>query len=117
TNEFTKFETEQNWVPAGHVKDFDFCYLDQPPLVDLAIRVEPEDRRCAAIIAMTQLGVNPPLLPFLWRQPDPAPDHPYILTPAAGIHILSAKRKDDGGDLMSDVQTINQKNRVWRVQL
>ena len=50
TNEFAKFQTDQNFVPTGHVMDCDFCYLDQPPLVDLIIQVEPENRRRDAII-------------------------------------------------------------------
>jgi len=119
TNEFSKFETDQNFVPTGHVMDCELCYLDQPPLVDLIIEVEPEDRRRDAAIMLTQIGVDPPLQPFVWKQPDPAPDHPYSLMTPAGIHKISIIQKQGGGDITIDrgFQVVNQKNRIWRVQL
>src|SRR2546428_13132204 len=83
--EFQKLGTDQNFVPVGHVRDSQICYLNEAPPVDLSIRVAPEDRRVAATIQMTQLGGN-----FQWLQPTPPPPHPYMITPPAGVHRLSA---------------------------
>jgi hypothetical protein len=114
SHEFAKFQTDQNFVPTGHVVDREFCYLDQPPLVDLLIAVEPEAQRGDATIVMTQV-VDPPLEPFKWEQPRPPPNHPYMLTAPAGIHKLSSI--EQGVMCDKGFQIINQKQRLCQVKL
>jgi hypothetical protein len=113
TIEFGKLKTDQNFEPAGHFKDCDFCFLDQAPLVDVTIQVDPEEQRVVNKIKVTQIGVSPP---FRWEQPEPAPDHPYAITAPAGIHQLTAVARD-GVTCDKGIETINQKNRLWQVQL
>lgn len=111
--EFGKFNTDQNFEPAGHFDDYEFCFLDQAPLVDVTIQVDPEERRKANKIKILQIGVAPP---FKWEQPtNPAPDHPYVIQIPAGIHQLTAVSNGVASDV--GVETINQKNRFWPVEL
>jgi hypothetical protein len=112
TIEFGKFNTDQNFEPAGHFKDSDFCFLNQAPPVDVTIQVDPEERRKTNKLKILQIGVNPP---FKWEQPDPAPAHPYVITAPAGIHQLTAVA--DGVPTEVGTESINQKNRFWPVQL
>jgi hypothetical protein len=118
THEFAKFETDQNFVQGGLFRDCDICYLNQAPLVDLTIEVLPDAQRESAVIIMTQM-VNPPLVPFEWKQPDPPPDYPYTLTSPAGIHRIFATQKGVAAAPMSDkgFQVITQRNRLLRVRL
>jgi hypothetical protein len=108
---FKKFATDQNFEPAGHFKDFDFCFLDDAPRVDVTIQVQPEDRRIVSRIKVTQIGGA-----FKWEQPDPAPDHPYIIEVPAGIHQLTAVAAD-GVAMDKGIEMINQKKWLWPIQL
>ena len=60
TNEFMKFETEQNFAPTGIPRDVDICYLNQAPMVDVIIEVLPDAQRQNAVITMTQWLIHHP---------------------------------------------------------
>jgi hypothetical protein len=113
TNEFAKFDTDQNFVPAGRARDCEFCFLDKAPPVDLTIQVDPEQQRRLCKIIVTQIGVVDS--PFRWEQPDPAPRHPYVIKAPTGIHQLTAVVGDVPRD--KGVEVINQKKRFWPVHL
>jgi Caspase domain len=110
--EFSKFKTDQNFELTGRVDDCEFCYLDQAPQVELKIQVQPEDRRIASRIKLNRIGRDPE---FTWEQPERAPDHPYEIVVPAGIHQLTVVT--GGVATEKGTEIVNQKNRLWPIQL
>jgi hypothetical protein len=114
--EFQKITTNQDVVLMGHVRDLAICYLDTPPTVDLTLSVMPDTRRDTARIKLNQVDGS---RAFVWEQPDPAPPHPYAVRPSppAGTHKVSAIVNASGNPIDLDERFINQRTRVWQVQL
>jgi hypothetical protein len=110
--EFKKLQTDQKIVPTGNLQDCAICYLEQAPLVDFSIVVGPDSRRGRATVQMMQLDGN-----FTWVQPNPAPAHPYALTPPAGLHRLSAMVDGSPQPIDFGQRPISQRNRSWQVQI